>query len=60
MDKRHQFFHKIVIETPLHDLWPKLVFRNGLDDFLLVDPIEFLDIEKGAGNPNSLRIERAN
>ena len=38
---------------------PELIFGDRFDDFFLIDPIEFLNVEKSAGNADSFRIEIA-
>src|SRR5437667_7444226 len=60
MTKAHEFLHELIAEAPLFHPVPEFILRDVLNDVLLIDPIEFLDIEDRPRDANPLWIKCLN
>ena len=57
MDEGHEPFHELIVEGPFLQPIPKIVFGNQFDEVLLVEPIEFQDVEIGSRHADPLVVK---
>ena len=46
MDQRDELLHECIIEGPISNSVPELFLGDGVNNVVLVEPVEFLNIKK--------------